>query len=164
MDSNKLTSKFIKNKHWNRYKRIITKFLSLDAGRQPITWARYVNVFLPMGEDSGTKYQLIDIDGLIYYNAFRNWPINQATVSGELDEENLSIYISKASIESLGYLTKEGYWNFDWANDRFIVNGVVYRPTGDTEVAQAKDEALAFLLILKRDRDSQISSFKLNTD
>lgn len=156
-----LTSKFIKNKHWNRYKKIITDFLNTDAGRQPIVWARYINNFLPMGEDLGAKYQRVDIEGLVYYNAFRNWPINKSTTSGELDEENLSVYVSKDAVKTLGYLTDEGYWKFDWANDRFIIDGIVYRPTGDTGVAQAKDEALLFLLILKRDRDSQIDNFNI---
>ncbi len=50
----------------------------------------------------------------VYYNAFRNWPINKATVTGELDDENLSILISKSYIEQIGYLTSEGYWDFNW--------------------------------------------------
>ena len=37
---------------------------------------------------------------------------------------------------------------------RFIINGIPYRPSGDTNVSQAKDEAIVFLIILKRDRDS----------
>ena len=41
--------------------------------------------------------------------------------------------------------------------DRFIINGIVYKPDGDTQVAQAKDEALVFLVILKRDRDTVVN-------
>lgn len=41
----------------------------------------------------------------------QNWPINKATVTGELDDENLSILVTKSYIEQLGYLTPEGYWD-----------------------------------------------------
>ena len=51
----------------------------------------------------------------------------------------------------------DGYWDFNWVEDRFQINGITYRPTGDTQVAQAKDEALIFLVILKRDRDFMLN-------
>jgi hypothetical protein len=112
---------------------------------------------LTHGEDYIPKYFKRPIEALCYYNAFRNWPINKATIAGELDDENLSIMISKQYIESHGYLNDNGYFDFNWVEDRFIINGIPYRPTGDTQVSQAKDEALVFLIILKRDKDSVIS-------
>lgn len=152
----KLPSKFVSNKVWDNYKKIITNFLDIDAGRQTITWAKAVDQLLSHGEDSTPKYYNIPIEALCYYNSFRNWPINKATISGELDDENLSILISKSYIEQIGYLTSEGYWDFNWSEDRFVINGIIYKPSGDTQVAQAKDEALVFLVILKRDRDIKI--------
>ena len=80
----------------------------------------------------------------------------KATVTGELDDENLSILVTKSYIEQLGHLTPEGYWDFNWSEDRFVINGITYKPSGDTQVAQAKDEALVFMVILKRDRDTKI--------
>lgn len=150
------------NHSWNRYKKIITDFLDWDAGRQTITWAKHVNQYLDHAEDDSPRYYNIPIKALCYYNAFRNWPINKATVSGELDDENLSILISKNYIEQIGYLNQEGYWNFNWSEDRFIINGIVYKPSGDTQVSQAKDEALVFLVILKRDRDTKIKFVEQN--
>ena len=152
----KLPSKFVSNKVWDNYKKIIINFLDIDAGRQTITWAKAVDQLLSHGEDSTPKYYNIPIEALCYYNSFRNWPINKATISGELDDENLSILISKSYIEQIGYLTSEGYWDFNWSEDRFVINGIIYKPSGDTQVAQAKDEALVFLVILKRDRDTKI--------
>lgn len=152
----------VKNHSWNRYKKIITDFLDLDAGRQTITWAKHVNQYLNHAEDGSPRYYNIPIEALCYYNAFRNWPINKATVSGELDDENLSILISKNYIEQIGYLNQEGYWNFNWSEDRFVINGIVYKPSGDTQVSQAKDEALVFLVILKRDRDTKIKFVEQN--
>ena len=152
----KIPSKFVSNKAWDKYKKIITNFLDMDAGRQTITWAKAVDQLLSHGEDNTPKYYNIPIEALCYYNSFRNWPINKATISGELDDENLSILISKSYIEQIGYLTSEDYWDFNWSEDRFVINGIIYKPSGDTQVAQAKDEALVFLVILKRDRDTKI--------
>ena len=152
-----LSAKFISNRAGETYKKIIKNFLDIDSGRQPIHWLKHINQLNPYGEDIGDKYFDIKLDGLCFYNAFRNWPINKVTSSGELDEENLTIYISKSQIEAKGYLTEEGYWQFNWSEDRFIINGICYKPSGDTQVAQAKDEALVFLVILRRDRDSMLN-------
>ena len=62
--------------------------------------------------------------------------------------------ISRQYLNKLGYINEDGYFDFNWAEDRFIINGIPYRPSGDTNVSQAKDEAIVFLIILKRDRDS----------
>ena len=152
-----LSAKFISNRAWETYKKIIKNFLDIDSGRQPIHWLKHINQLNPYGEDICDKYFDIKLEGLCFYNAFRNWPINKVTSSGELDEENLTIYISKSQIEAKGYLTEEGYWQFNWSEDRFIINGICYKPSGDTQVAQAKDEALVFLVILRRDRDSMLN-------
>lgn len=153
----KTPAALVPNKSWDRYKRIISTFMDKDAGRQSIIWAKNVDQLLTHGEDYIPKYYKIEIEALCFYNAFRNWPINKATVSGELDEENLSILVTMEYIESIGYLNKDGYWDFDWSKDRFVINGQVYKPSGDTQVAQAKDQALVFMVILKRDRDTKLN-------
>ena len=152
-----ISSKYISDADWESYKNTIKSFLDVDAGRQQIHWLKHINQLNPYGEDIGDKYFDIELEGLCFYNSFRNWPINKATSSGELDEENLTIYISKDQIESKGYLSEDGYWKFNWSEDRFIINGIGYKPSGDTQVAQAKDEALIFLVILKRDRDYMLN-------
>ena len=148
----------VSNKAWSKYKRIVQNFLDQDSGRQKIVWAKHINQILSHGEDSIPQYVFNVIEALCYYNAFRNWPINKSSVSGEQDEENLSIMISRQYLAEKGYLDSDGYFDFNWAEDRFIINGIPYRPTGDTNVSQAKDEAIVFLIILKRDRDSIIVS------
>lgn len=164
----KLGSFMVSNRAWDRYKRIVKNFLSQDAGRQSIIWAKHINQNLTHGEDVIPFYERIDIEALCFYNAFRNWPINSPSISGETDEENLSILISRDSIVNLDSgkywksysedtgVDTDGYWDFNWQEDRFVINGIVYRPSGDTQVAQAKDEALVFLVILKRDRNTQL--------
>ena len=153
----KTPAALVPNKSWDRYKRIISTFMDKDAGRQSIIWAKNVDQLLTHGEDYIPKYYRIEIEALCFYNAFRNWPINKATVSGELDEENLSILVTMEYIESIGYLNKDGYWDFDWSKDRFVINGQGFKPSGDTQVAQAKDQALVFMVILKRDRDTKLN-------
>ena len=125
-----LSSKYLSNKAWERYKNIIKNFTDKDAGRQVITWKRHIDQIGAFG---------VQLEALCYYNVFRNWPINKPTTSGELDDENLTIYVTKRQIESLGYINSDGYWQFNWSEDRFIINGIVYKPSGDTQVAQAKD-------------------------
>ena len=144
----------VSDKAWAKYKRIVQDFLDEDAGKQKIIWAKHINQMLSHGEDTLSRYRYIEIEVLCYYNAFRNWPINESTTSGELDEENLSIMISRQYLNKLGYINENGHFDFNWAEDRFIINGIPYRPSGDTNVSQAKDEAIVFLIILKRDRDS----------
>ena len=148
----KKRSRYVKNVDWDRYKHVVQKFLEDDSGRQTIGWCRHIDQMLMMGEDKSPKYTLVLIEALCYYNAFRNWPINKATVSGELDDENLVILIPKSAVQK--YLNDEGYFQFNWSEDRFIINGIPYKPDGDTQVAQAKDEAIVFQIILKRDRDT----------
>ena len=64
------------------------------------------------------------------------------------------ILIPKSAITD--YLDSNGYFIFNWSEDRFIINGIPYKPDGDTQVAQAKDEAIVFQIILKRDRDTKL--------
>lgn len=155
--------KYLSDKFWSKYKKIISDFLDNDAGKQKIIWAHQVDQLTPFGEDSVPVYDRIELEVLCYYNAFRNWPINRATPTGELDEENLSIIVSKSYLESRKYLDSNGYFNFDWVSDRFIINGIIYKPSGDTQIAQAKDEAIAFLIILKRDRDTKLDTIMDDT-
>ena len=152
----KIPASLVPNKSWDRYKNIINTFMNVDAGRQTIIWAKNVDQLLTHGEDFIPKYFKIEIEALCYYNAFRNWPINKPTITGDLDEENLSILITGNYLKSIGHLNDDNYWDLNWSMDRFVINGQVYKPFGDTQVAQAKDEALVFMVILKRDRDTEL--------
>ena len=159
----KIGRHIVSNKSWDRYKNHIKAFLDLDAGRQTIVWAKHVDQILSHGEDYTPYYERVDIEALCFYNYFRNWPINESTVAGENDQENLSILISQDYLKNLSggkyYIDLgDGSYkiDFNWAEDRFIINGRVYRPSGDTQVAQAKDEAIVYMIILKLDSNSVI--------
>lgn len=136
---------------WDHYKNIVSNFIDNDAGKQKITWKRYINQPLPFGEDSGEKYEDIPLEVLIGYNTFRTWPINLATTTGELDSQNLAIWVSAKLLRNKGVLNSEGYWDFNRSEDRFIINGIEYKAAGDTQAAQAKNDALLFMVTLKRE-------------
>ena len=153
----------VSNRSWDRYKKHINGFLNRDAGRQTVIWCKHLNQMLSHGEDTIPTYRKVEIEALCSYNAFRNWPLNTYSVSGESDDENCSLLVSMdyiKNLESGRYLKTIGdsevdtYWGLNWQEDRFIINGLTYRPSGDTQLAQAKDEALVFMVILKRDRET----------
>lgn len=136
---------------WDNYKQIIEDFIEEDAGKQPFVWLKKLNMMSSFGEDSSSKYEPIVLNGLFHYNYVKTWPSARSSISGELENGNLVLYISARSIEEAGYMNRFGYWDFNWVEDRFILNGKVYKPSGDTQVAQAKDKALLFFIILQRE-------------
>lgn len=136
---------------WNEYKNIINDFVEVDAGYQKFLWLRKVNQPNIWGEDQTPLYEPILLRGLLHYNYIKTWPSNVPYPSGELEGQNQVLYITKNSLKEGGYLNEDTYWEFNWAEDRFILDGKVYKPAGDTEVAQAYDDALHFFLIMKRE-------------
>lgn len=148
--------KFIPDKVWDRFDRIINNFVDNDVGKQKIVWAKKIDLLNTYGEDSGNKYVYRELEVLCNYNAFRNWPINKDTTSGELDQENLCVILSKNYLEKRGYINQEGYFDFNWSEDRFILHGRLYKPSGDTEISQSRESNLLFQIILKRDLDSKV--------
>lgn len=146
-----MKAKRIPTAAWDRYKKIVQDFIDVDSGKQPFTWLRHIDQPLLYGEDSGTLYTPIGLEGLFQYNYIKTWPSNGSSIPGEVDTSNVVLYISKQLLEENGYLDKDGYWDFNWSEDRFILNGKVYKPDGDTQVAQASDTPLLFFIILQRE-------------
>lgn len=136
---------------WDKYQQIIEDFIDEDAGKQSFLWLKKINLMSLFGEDSHPKYKAIRLNGLFHYNYVKTWPSARSSISGELENGNLVLYISARSIREAGYINKFGYWDFNWVEDRFILNGKTYKPGGDTQVAQAKNKALLFFVILQRE-------------
>lgn len=145
----------VPTKEWDKYKSIINDFIDEDAGKQPFVWLRKINQPLAYGEDSGIRYLPVILEGLFQYNYIRTWPANKNTLSGELEGENMVLYISARILRENGYVNEFGYPDLNWSEDRFLLNGKIYKPDGDTQVAQAKDEALLFFIILKREEPQE---------
>lgn len=144
-------SSILSQADWGDYKNIVNNFIDNDSGKQPFMWLRKIDQMLPFGEDSGTLYQPIHLEGLFQYNYIKTWPSNVLTISGDLSDIDIVLYISARVLGGNGYLSDLGYWDFNWAEDRFYLNGRIYKPSGDTQTAQAGNEALLFFVVLKRE-------------
>ena len=155
-------SSYVPIDQWERFKDIINDFVDTDAGRQPFLWLRRIEQPLSYGEDSGIIYNPVKLEGLFHYNYIKTWPSNTSRITGDLDITNIVLYISANLLGSNGYMDSYGYWDFNWTEDRFILNGKVYKPGGDTQVAQARDQALLFFVILYRE-DPQETENLLNS-
>ena len=141
---------------WARYSRIISTFMDEDAAKQPITYAQ-ANTPYQYGEDNGITYNKVELKGLLTYNSFRTWPINMPTISGEIDGENCAVLFSRNYISNQNLLNEKGYWDIDSANDRFIIDGKIYKSAGDTYTSQASGTGIVFMVILKRTEETNIN-------
>ena len=145
--------KRIRLSKWEKYKSIIGEFMDEDAARKSITWLKHVDNPLAYGEDVGSTFIQLELMALVADNSYRTWPVNQTTVSGEVDNQSMAVWVSKRYLETNDLLTPEGYFDFDMSKDRIIIDGVLYKPAGDTQASQANDETLLFMIVLKRDKD-----------
>lgn len=148
-------ARFVPKTAWEKYSKIIHDFVDQDAGLQEFVWlktkfgnTRYV---LPQihGEDTPHEFDLIKLKGLFHYNYIRTWPYNLYTPSGGLDNTHMVLYITKNQLKERGYLDEYGRWDFDNISDRFVLKGQVYKPAGDTPVAQASNDSLLFFVVLQ---------------
>lgn len=145
--------KRIRLSKWNKYKTLISEFMDNDAARKSITWLKHVDNPVAFGEDVGDKFTSHELMALLADNSYRSWPLNQPTISGEIDNQNMAIWVSKSYLSSKNLLTPEGYFDFDMSKDRIIIDGILYKPAGDTQASQANDETLLFMIVVKRDKD-----------
>lgn len=139
----------IPDTEWEKYQNIINDFIEQDSGLQSFLWLKASSIpTLPFGEDNQPLYVKHTLKGLFQYNYIRSWPYNKETISGTTLNTNLALFITKRSLEEQGFLNEYGYWKLDSVSDRFIINGKVYKPSGDMQVAQAKDTPLLFFMIM----------------
>jgi hypothetical protein len=139
------------NSVWAQYKSIIND--GHDTFNQDqIIWLKSRGGIDRNGEDNLTEqFAVVTLLGLFDYNAFRKWPINQTTDTGELDRQTEVILLNIKYLRDSGYLTPAGNFNFQQDADRFIHKGIKYKSTGQTPISQAKDEPLLIMIILSRE-------------
>lgn len=143
---------YVNSTTWGKYTNILNNFMESDAAKKKIIWKRYIEVPTLYGEDTRKEpFDNVEIEVLFAYNTFRTWPINVATASGELDNNNVVFYISKNYLEENGYLNSEGYFDFNRSMDRFIMDGITFKSSGDTSASQASDHDVLIMVILKRE-------------
>jgi len=103
------------------------------------------------GEDILLKPKSSKLLGLIQYNDYRSWPSTKTTDSGEIDKQNLLLYLNIKYLSDNGFANSDGFLNFDPGADRFIIKGITYKALGESQTAQASEEPLLQFIILKRE-------------
>ena len=143
---------FLTDAEWQEYRDVINEFHE-DANQETVTWRKHINVLDRYGEDKdgGPSYNDTPLLALVQDNFFRSWPINDATVTGKIDQESVMLYINTQYLVDTGYANAAGQLVFDPGKDFFIVKGVTYKVYGELTSAQAKETNLFNLIILRRE-------------
>lgn len=150
--------------NWGRYKAILHK-ASEQLNKKPITWLKHKELITLRNEDFNhvnqeqdvaENYDKITLACLCNYNYMRTWPINRETISGELDVQTVQIYLNKRYLQENGYLDHNGLFIYQVDNDRFELDGILYKSTGDTSVSQADSEDIHFTMVLQREEKDNI--------
>lgn len=134
-----------------------TKFLNAmnDAHKtfhqKPITWKRATITTDRYGEDLVAPTTTVELLVLLNYNFMRTWPADRTSATGETDDESVQVMINKEYLRQNGYLNASGYFDFNPDLDRFIIDGLKYKPFGDTAAAQMQVDDVLITIILKRD-------------
>lgn len=143
---------------WNRYFRAIDGVHN-DFNQDIVLWKRSkvgisttesVARFNEQEQNESTDYDYISLSVLLDYNYFRKWPLTKETDSGELDNQNMAMLLNRKYLGDLGYLTSEGYFDFQPDRDYFIHRGIKYKAEGDTLVSQANSNPLLLQIVLHR--------------
>lgn len=139
---------YINQGTWNKYKNILREFHD-DAMQEDIIWKR---TFVRKGRfNEDTRREEINLKGLVHYNYFRNWPINDINVTGEIDKESVLLYLNQDYLEELNYLDSNNQFNFNQGLDRFIIEGITYKPMGHSKAGQTKNDTVLVFIILQKE-------------
>lgn len=114
-------------------------------------WRRHTGNIERYGEDGNQAYEDVEIKALIQGNVYYLWPITKTTDSGELDDQNMSIFLNREYLSQNGYLTSEGNLDFDLTRDYFIHRGTRYKVRADTLTSQAYDDPQHIFIVLTRE-------------
>jgi len=138
---------------WADYRDTIKNAMASTA-REIIVWKKFrrrLNRFSEDGSSPAISYDSINLYCLISYDDWRLWPYDKGSVSGKLDYGHAGIILNKDYLNDLGYLNANGYFDFDSGYDKFIIDGITYKPLGDTAVAQAGSDTMLMQLIVQRE-------------
>ena len=138
--------------NWTSYQNLIGNDAFDTFFQKDLIWKR-ANPFLDSnGEDEiGRTFTDITLKCLVDYNDFRTWPINRNSETGELDKQTMVILFSIKYLEGLGYMNANGNLDYSVGEDRFTLDGILYKSMGDTNTAQAQDIPLLAQLVLERE-------------
>lgn len=137
---------------------IFNNLIGVDAhdtfNQQVVIWRKFMYGLDQYGEDNkNAQFSDIPLKGLFSYNYFRQWAIDQSTVSGEIDKQAEAVLFSIEYLKGLSPspLDANDFWDFELLRDRFIHKGVIYIVKGSTFISQSQDKPLLIMIILKRE-------------
>ena len=122
--------------------------------KQLIEWKHLTKKLDYFGDDrpGNTTFTTVTLLVLVQYNAWNVLPVDRINNDGITDRETIVLIFNKDYLRALGYIDiNTNSFNFDPSNDRFILNGIVYKNMGDTPAAQGFDDALLQYIICSRD-------------
>jgi len=135
---------------WDKYKKAINAF-SNTVSNEDIQWHRLISNVDRFGEGESEQTEIIPLKSLVAYNTFRTWPVDSRTPSGTIDKEYCHLYLNLAYLQENNWLTVNKQFDFNPGLDRFWLNGLEYKPAGDTGTSQANVDPLFQILILERE-------------
>lgn len=123
------------------------------ADGMTIIWRRALNpsVMDRYREDGPPSTQDVVLRAIVNYNYMRSWPITNQEESGELQGQSIQVIFSMKDLEIGGYLkTVDGQLHFDYNPDydRFVVDGIIRKPSGDSGVSQSNVGPLLYEVIM----------------
>jgi hypothetical protein len=151
----KITSMdMIGDKDWADYNQLIGTDAFDSFAEATIIWRRKVDPSINRyGEDININSTIdIPLRCIVNYNYMRSWPITNQTESGETNEQSIQVLFSKTHLKSLGYLNGDGLFIYQPDYDRFLLDGTIRKPVGDSSVSQARDGSIMFEVIMVEQR------------
>ena len=137
----------------NDFKALFGMDAADTFAQQTIIWRRQTTNIDRWKEDNNSGITTdVALKCLINYNYMRSWPISNMKEAGETEEQSIQVLFNKAYLQSLGYLDQYGKFDYQADYDRFIVDGTIRKPMGDTSVSQAFDTSLWYVVIMVEQR------------
>lgn len=141
----------LSDSEWDQYANDIDQFMNEDVALQPVEWLQCIRPADLNGDDLEPLYSSTDLQGIITYNQFRTWPINTQTITGDNDKESCLLFMNTKWLEDNDYNNLQGLFAFDPVLDRFIVDGIMYKASGDSKTSQVKSKTLLTFIVLRRE-------------
>lgn len=138
---------------WADYQSLIGVDALDTFAQATIVWRRQITNVDRWKEDNVEgQTQDITLRCLVNYNYMRSWPITNMTESGEIEQQSIQVLFFKDYLNGLGYVNNNGLFIYKPDYDRFVLDGLIRKPVGDSSVSQAKYGALLFEVIMVEQR------------
>ena len=138
---------------WKKYKKMVG-WGAESFNKDQVIFAHQDSNVDRWGEDiniTDPLFTYTNLDVLVQYNYFKTWPSNKETESGQIDRQTMVFLFNREYLRGLGgFLDAHGNFQIEPSADYFIHRGQEYRIEGDTLIAQAQDDPLHVMVIVRR--------------